>query len=411
MSVVLERERAGLGAMRQLVADAHEMLGALDPVAVAALDGSAAKQLVEQFAELKRLAGAGEVLAAGRVAQTSAWVGDGTFRDPGAWLASVTGTTVGGARATLETAQRLGALPVTAAALRSGALSGPQVGVIASAATADPRAERKLLSCAASNGVKGLKDVAARVEAAASTDQAERYEAVRVARYVRHRRISDVEGVLEMRGPIDMTARAMAALAPIEAELFQQARKSGRRENPEALAFDALVQMADESAEVAQIATGSRVPATLVGRVDHAAFTRGHTEPGEVCEIAGVGPIPVFVARKMSSDAFLKALIHDGTDVRTVSHLGRTIPARLRTAIEELYPECVIEGCHVDKHLEIDHDTPVAEQGPTAIWNLNRFCRHHHDEKHTRNLRAVGAGTSKRFVPADRAPPRRRGSG
>ncbi len=208
-----------------------------------------------------------------------------------------------------------------------------------------------------------------------------------------------------MRGPIDVTARVMAALGPIERDLFDEARSSDRRELPEALAFDALAQMADDSATVAAESSGRRSPATVVYRVDHSAFTRGVTEPGEVCEIVGIGPVPVSVVRKLAGDAVLKALVTDGTDVRSVSHLGRTIPARLRTGLEELQPECVIAGCHVDRHLEIDHDTPVAEGGRTEIENLNRVCHHHHDLKHAEDLRIVGEGTSKRFVAAMRAPP------
>ena len=379
------------------------MLASLDP---AALAGAEAKRLVEQFAELKRLAGAGETLAAGRVAQTGAWVGpDGEFRDVGAWMAHVSGTTVGRARATIETAQRLAALPATAAAVRAGSLSETQTDAIASAAAADPGAEAALLRSAATDGVKGLRQACARVEAAASTDQAERYQRARACRYLRHRRLSDVEGLLEMRGPIDLTARAIAALEPIEAELFEEVRGSEHRELPEALAFDALVRMADRSAEVALAASGRRAPATIVVRVDHRAFTRGDTRPGEVCEVVGVGPVPVAVAQRLADDAIMKALITDGTDVRSISHLGRTIPARLRSALEELQPECVIAGCHVDRHLEIDHNTPVEEGGPTALWNLNRVCHHHHDEKHARDLRIVGEGTSKRLVPAGRGPP------
>jgi hypothetical protein len=296
-------------------------------------------------------------------------------------------------------------LPETSAALRAGSLSEVQVDAITSAATANPRAEGSLLQAAATQGVKGLKQVCARVEAAASKDQAERYERARVGRYFGHRRISDVEGLIEMRGPIDETARVMAALAPIEADLFEQARSSDRRELPEALAFDAMVRMADDSATVTGESSGRRAPATVTVRVDHSAFTRGATEPGEVCEIVGVGPVPVVVAQKLADDAILRALIVDGTDVRSVSHLGRTIPARLRTALEECQPECVIAGCHVDRHLEIDHDTPVAEGGRTEIENLNRVCHHHHDLKHAEDLRIVGDGTSKRFVAAMRAPP------
>jgi hypothetical protein len=380
----------------------RKLLAILDPLV---LEGQDAKRLVEESAELERLAGAVRTLAVGRVAETGAWQGDGAFRDVSAWMASKTHSTIGRAKATVETAGRLAELPETSAALRAGALSEVQAEVIAAAASADPVAEVALLDCAARNGVKGLKDECARVEAAASTDQAERYARVRANRYLRHRRISDVEGLIEMRGPIDATATVMAALEPRERDLFKQARSANRREEPEALAFDAVVEMADDSAAARLVKSPSRAPATLVFRVDHRAFRRGHTVPGEICEIAGVGPVPVFVVQKFAADAVFKALIHDGTDVLAVSHLGRTIPARLRTAVIEQFSECAIEGCHVNRHLEIDHNTPVEEQGPTALWNLSLLCRFHHDHKHRYNQRVVGEGTNRKLVPATSRPP------
>ncbi len=262
-----------------------------------------------------------------------------------------------------------------------------------------------LLRSASTEGIRGLKNACARVEAAASTDQDERYETARVRRHLRHRALSDVEGLIEMRGPIDETAAVMAALQPIEKEHFGRARDADERELPEALAFDAMKQMADDSAVAAFAADGRRAPATLVMRVDHSSFTRGGTEPGEICEIVGVGPIPVSVARRLSHDVILKALIIDGTDVRAVSHVGRRIPARVRTALEELQPECVIAGCHVDRHLEIDHNDPVEAGGVTAIWNLNRVCHHHHRVKTAGDLRIVGEGSKRVLVPGPRPPP------
>jgi hypothetical protein len=322
-------------------------------------------------------------------------------------MADVAGVTVGRARATIETAERLVALPKVAAAMRSGSLSEVQVDAIAVAAAANPRAQTALLHSAEVDGVRGLKQACARVEAAASTDQTERHEQAKANRYLRHRALSDVEGLLEMRGPIDETARAYAALNPIERDLFEEARVRDPedREEPETRAFDAMVQMADDSATVATESSGRRAPATIVFRIDHASFTRGHTEDGEVCEIVGVGPVPVVVVQKLADDAIFKALITDGTDVRAISHLGRTIPARLRTALEELYPECVVAGCHVDRHLEIDHNVPVEDHGPTALWNLNRVCHHHHDLKTRHKLRLEGEGLHQRLVPGPRAPP------
>jgi hypothetical protein len=378
---VFEPVRESIESLRRFVAG-------LDP---AALDGEQARALVEQATEGERLLGALKTLAVGRVAETTAW-GTG-FRDAGAWLASLSGTTVGKARSTLETAARLEKLPATEAALRSGRLSDAQVDLVASAATADPSSERSLLTAASRNGVKGLKNEAARVVAAASMDQDERYASAKARRYLRHRTISDVEGLLEMRGPIDRTAAVFAALEPYERDQFEQARKAEQRELPEALAFDAIVQLADDAAAGRFRDAPGKAPATIVVRVDKKAFDRGRSEPGDLCEIPGVGPIPVSVARKLSQDAILKALIVDGTDVRSISHPGRTIPAKLRTAVEEAYPECAADGCHADRHLEFDHIVPVSEGGPTAFGNLQRFCHWHHDEKHT------GGGSRSRAGP------------
>ncbi len=315
------------------------------------------------------------------------------------WMASVTGTTVGQARATIETAQRLGSLVETAAVFRSGALSGVQVDAIATAASADPSAEGSLLEHASTDGVRGLRSACAAVEAAASTDQAERYEACRARRSLRHRRISDVEGVVEMRGPLDVTARVMAALAPARSGAVRAGPIVGSPGAPRVLGVRRPRADGRRVRRRRQRSNGNRAPATVVAHVDHEAFTRGWTEPGETCEIVGIGPVPVFVVRKLASDAILKALITDGTDIRSVSHLGRTIPARLRTAIGALYPECVIAGCHVDRHLELDHNTPVCEGGRTELENLAPLCHFHHDDKTIHDLRVEGTGTNRRLVP------------
>ncbi len=166
-----------------------------------------------------------------------------------------------------------------------------------------------------------------------------------------------------------------------------------------------MQRMADDSAEAAVTANGRTAPPTIVFRVDHTAFVRGHTVPGEICEIVGIGPVPVAVVQRLADDAIFKALITDGTDIRSISHLGRTIPVRLRTGLEALQPECVIAGCHVSRHLEIDHNVPVEEQGPTALWNLNRLCHHHHRVKTVQKLRVAGEGTHKHLVPGPRPPP------
>jgi Domain of unknown function (DUF222) len=384
--------------VRQAIERLRRVVRELDPSCV---DGGQARRLVEDFAAIERLAAAGKAIAMRRVEETRSWADSGSFRDAAAWLAATGGTSVGQARATVETAALLEEFPETEAALRGGELSEAQVNEVVSAARADPGAERLLLDSARHDGIRGLKDQCARVKAAACADDDARYRAIHDARSLRHWRDVDGAGRIDVRGPADATARVMAALQPYERDLFRASRDAGSRERPDAVAFDALVALTDSHG----VEREGEPASSVVVRVDHAAFRRGHTEPGEVCEVAGVGPVPVSVARRLSDDAILKAVIVDGEDVRAVAHLGRTITSKLRTAVTEKYRECVVEGCHVNRHLEIDHNVPIAERGPTALWNLNRLCAHHHEYKHTHNLRLEGEGTRKRFVPGRSPPP------
>ncbi len=383
---MFEQLRCAVAQVRRLVAD-------LEPDR---FDGPGARTLVELFDEVERLGAAGKALATRQVVATGAWKHDGAHRDAASWLADTTCATVGAARATVDTAARLAELPSTEAAMREGALSLTQVGAIADAATADPDAEAELLERAQHDGVRGLRTACARVKAAACVDQEAQYARIRAARSLRHWTDADGTGRIDIRGPVDATAKVMAALEPFERELFEDARVAGRRERSDALAFDALVALAAAPCS----ATETPRAVTTVVRVDYAALVRGATEPGELCEIVGGGPIPVSVAQRLLDDSFVKLLLVDGTDVRAVSHPGRTIPARLRSAIEELHPECDVEGCHVTRHLEIDHNLPIEEGGPTAIWNLDRLCGHHHEHKHRHRLRLVGQPGRMRFIAA-----------
>ena len=102
-------------------------------------------------------------------------------------------------------------------------------------------------------------------------------------------------------------------------------------------------------------------------RVDHPALVRGHLEPGELCEIPGIGPIPVEVARRLAVDSILSVLVTDGMDVMAVAHAGRTIPASLRRALIERDPMCVVSGCDDREGLEIDHVEPFGRGGETSL--------------------------------------------
>src|SRR5579872_5490269 len=362
--------------LRNAVNEVGAFLQELDPDLVATSDST---DLFGLFAEMSRLGAAGQVLLAPRVAQSDRWKTEG-HRSPASWVAQATGTGLGDAIATLETAGRLGALPETAQAVRDGRLSTPQLREIAAAAAAHPSAEAELLEAAATCTLKGLKDRCRRVRAAADSaqDEHDRYKAIRASRFFRH--WSDADGAF--RGEFKLTpddgARFLSSLEPRADALFDEARKAGRRERSSAYRADALVELV---AGVNRTGRGSGPPVVHV-RVDAAALRRGHVEAGEVCEIPGVGPVPVATVHALLPEAFVKVLVAEGVDILSVCHVGRSIPAHVRSALEERDPTCVVPECDIAVGLEIDHwETPYAGGGPTALANLARLCHFHHAMK------------------------------
>ncbi|MDE3086955.1 MAG: HNH endonuclease, partial [Acidobacteriota bacterium] len=162
-------------------------------------------------------------------------------------------------------------------------------------------------------------------------------------------------------------------------------KAKGPEESQAAYEADALVALVtgDVRLDTFQGLTGGRRRSPgVVYHVNVESIRRGRLEPGEVCEVPGVGVVPLAVLEDVVGDATAKLVIKDGVDVRTVCHIGRTVPAAVETALEARDPVCVIPGCDVAVSLEIDHwKIPFAKGGPTVIWNLARICRFHHQMK------------------------------
>jgi hypothetical protein len=133
---------------------------------------------------------------------------------------------------------------------------------------------------------------------------------------------------------------------------------------------------------------------SVVVRVDRDALLRGHTAPGEHCEIDGKGPIPVPMARVLANDGELSVVFTQAGVITAVSHLGRTIPKALRTALVHRDRCCVVPRCGVDYGLEIDHVVPFAEGGPTQLDNLALLCHHHHHLKTYEGWTLANEGTT-----------------
>ncbi len=346
------------------------------------VDAAGARELVEIAERVRRAGDSLRTVAVGQVERTNAWKGEGA-RSISEWLASETDCAQYEATSVVILANQLQHLPTTQAALLSGALSGTQAVEVARGAIVAPNTESQLLNLAKHVTVRDLRDATARVIAGA-TDEAARHKRIHNSRFLKSWRDPDGAFIIKGRMTVANGAIVMAALKPIQDEIFKAARKSGEYAKPEAYAADALLALCAGKTVSAQALSSAKPTCanTVMNiRIDIDALKRGHTEHGEICEIAGVGPIPVATAKEYLGEAFLKLLILDGVDIKTVAHMGRHIPAPLRTAVEERDRVCQVPTCDMSVGLEIDHIKPFSEGGPASLENLVRLCKRHHLQK------------------------------
>lgn len=367
-----------------------------DPGRVFARDAAG---VVEDAAAIKNIAATVEALAAARVAETEIWKRDGD-RSAAHQLARATGTTVGQAREALQAARRLQELPATAEAARRGELSAPQVAMITDAAAADPSVEAQLLEQSRATSLGELREECARTKANACDLDARRRR-IHERRCLRTWSDTDGAGNMHLRDNPEVVAQIMATLEPIRDELFQSARKEGRREPLEAYAADALAELA-RRADSGSTAKSSR-RAKILARVDLAALLRGYPVEEETCELAGYGPVAVSGIRDLidTQDPFLAAIVTKGKDVVGVAHLGRRPNAHQQSALEWLYPTCAVEGCSSAAFLENDHREDWSETHSTLLELPDRLCTHHHDLKTTERWALIEGRGKRAFVPPD----------
>jgi hypothetical protein len=374
---------------------------AASSVAPTQLSGPDAAAVVELGAEVERMGAALRTRFCLRVTRTGAFEGTG-HKSAASWLAEVSGEPVGRAMGVLETAGHLEEAPEVAAAFQEGRLSLVQAGLAAAAGAMDPGAQGDLVRSATSGeSYKDLKDKVARIKRRKQGEAAiaEREARAQMGRYLRT--FQPEEGGLRLEAWLTTAdgAKVKAALDKEADAVFHEARKAGHRESPERYLADALVK----------VVTGERAggpPAQVALRVDAGALTRGEVEGDEVCEVVGVGPVPVEVAKSFLSDALVHLVVTDGVDIKAVTSAKRTIPATLRAALQERDRTCAVPGCTATKHLEIDHLVDFAKGGATELENTVRLCKPHHDMKTYQGFRLLGKPGGWRWVgPGNRGSP------
>ena len=378
---------------------------ALDPDAVFVFDAPA---MFEAFDVLVRLGESGKTLMARRMEAACTWQRAG-YRSAAEQIAAVSGSSVSSARTMLETSKQIEALPATADAMRAGKLSSQKAAAIASAATVAPEAEAGLLA-GANAPVAVVREACLKAKA---LDRDAAYARIRRERYARE--FTDGEGAWNFvaRGTLEDGARFRNAHEPIVDELFKAARVEDRKESRDAYAFDAFIELAGRAtAPNTEKATKPAPRFMALLRADIESLRRGKVEGDEICELAGLGPIPVTVARELLGDAVLKLVITKGVDVANVTHLGRSPTVAQQVALWWQSPTCTREDCTRTARLENDHELGWKETKRTRVDEIDPLCTHEHDLK-TNHGWALVAGTGKRpFVPPDdprhpkyRAPP------
>ena len=280
------------------------------------VDGLAAPEaaeVVEQCAEAERLLGVLRILAAATLEDKALWRREG-FQSVAAWMASKTGTAVGPAIATMEMVGLLGDLPVVAEAFLAGRLSEAQAREIAAVAADVPESQERLVEAAGKLTLRGLREECRRVEAAAAVDEDERYRQVHRSRRIRAWVDRHNVGRLSATMTPDELARVVGEIDRRCGDIAEGAIRGRWFESWEAHRVDALVEMTLPDTD------GPTRPAHMLHVVvDFDALMRGHTVAGERCEIPGVGPVPVTLARQMAEDSILKVLLTKGVDVMTVA--------------------------------------------------------------------------------------------
>src|SRR5579863_10415530 len=169
--------------------------------------------------------------------------GGASIREAVTGLAHASGTSLSEAAKALETARQIEAQPEVARAVRSGELSRQQAGLVAGAVANKASAAPQLLELARSASMRELAEESLRTRSFGQGAEARR-QAVHDSRLLRFYTSTDGAFNLHARGTPEEGAMVMATLRPLVDKAFEAARKQGRRERPEAYAWDALVDLA-----------------------------------------------------------------------------------------------------------------------------------------------------------------------
>lgn len=348
--------------------------------------GDEARSVVALLAEAERAASSGIALFSPVVVETGSYAkeGHGSAAD---WLAAHSGSSTGAAKGRLVAAERAAATPELTDALHHAELSASQIQLLAASTGVAPEAPGTLLSLlAGGSSHQELKDTAARLRAAARCRESDRARRARV-HAARHLRWYQSEGG-GIRGEFLCDEVAWARVAPgLEAEAKER-WKTGGGVNGEPLEahrldvfLDRLCRRRNSGGQGGDGDDSGARPLCLV-LVDAEALDRGKADPGELCEIEGVGPVSVDAVTELLGEGSAQFIVRSGKDIRTITGTSRFVAQRLATALVVRDRICAVPGCGKRLGLEGDHRVvDYGKGGETSLANLARLCPQHHHMK------------------------------
>ena len=153
---------------------------------------------------------------------------------------------------------------------------------------------------------------------------------------------------------------------PIIDQIIEERKKSGDREVRGArTTFDALMRLVDlADGNTDEKAPKAKVRHRGIVKVDLEALQRGYTVGDELCEIAGLGPIPIQRALELLGESTLHLVLTKGVDVMNVTYLGRGTSALQKVALDFNQNLCRNKRC-TGTWLQDDHRVDFAKNRET----------------------------------------------
>jgi hypothetical protein len=204
-------------------------------------------------------------------------------------------------------------------------------------------------------------------------------------------------GHIHAKGTAEDVALIMARVASERDVIFNNARRDGQLESPEAYGFDALKNVC-----AGETTSKTGASAKVIVRVDFDTLLRGYPIEGETCEVAGC-PVAVSAVEYLlaSGSAFLAGVVTKGEKLLGAVHFGRAPTARQQTGLEWLYPTCAVQGCSASARLQRDHRHDWATTHVTIFELLDLLCGFHHGLKTTQGWALVVGSGKREFVPPE----------